>query len=73
MKRFEQEITASSQWLSAFGADPSGGMTRLLYSPEWVAAQKALKTAFETAGLTAHFDGIGNLSGQLKGSKYPAI
>ncbi|AJJ20646.1 MULTISPECIES: allantoate deiminase [Yersinia] len=71
MKRFEQEITASSQWLSAFGADPSGGMTRLLYSPEWVAAQKALKTAFETAGLTAHFDGIGNLSGQLKGSKYP--
>lgn len=71
MKNFQQEISETSGWLSKIGADPSGGMTRLLYTPEWVEAQRALKQAFETAGLATSFDAVGNLSGRLQGSKYP--
>ncbi|MBI6152249.1 allantoate deiminase [Serratia surfactantfaciens] len=71
MKDFQQEIRDISGWLSKIGADPSGGMTRLLYTPEWIEAQHALKNAFDTAGLSTHFDAVGNLFGRLEGSKYP--
>ncbi len=71
MKDFQQEIRDISGWLSKIGADPSGGMTRLLYTPEWIEAQYALKNAFEAAGLNTHFDAVGNLFGRLEGSKYP--
>ncbi|PVZ87286.1 allantoate amidohydrolase [Serratia sp. S1B] len=71
MKNFQQEINETSGWLSKIGADPSGGMTRLLYSKEWIDAQQALKQAFENAGLTVSYDAIGNLSGRLPGSMYP--
>ncbi len=30
---FRQAIEETLPWLSSFGADPAGGMTRLLYSP----------------------------------------
>ncbi len=33
---FRQTIEEALPWLSSFGADPAGGMTRLLYSPEWL-------------------------------------
>ncbi|MHA6497050.1 hypothetical protein ACX3VG_09140, partial [Escherichia coli] len=33
---FRQAIEETLPWLSSFGADPTGGMTRLLYSPEWL-------------------------------------
>ncbi|EPR1090666.1 allantoate deiminase [Serratia marcescens] len=71
MQDFQQEIRDISGWLSKIGADPSGGMTRLLYTPEWIEAQHALKNAFEAAGLRTHFDAVGNLFGRLEGSKYP--
>ncbi|MFC0226861.1 allantoate deiminase [Serratia aquatilis] len=71
MKDFRQEISETSGWLSKIGADPSGGMTRLLYTKEWLDAQQALKQAFEAVGLAASYDAIGNLSGRLQGSKYP--
>lgn len=71
MKNFEQDITEISSQLSRLGADPGGGMTRLLYTKEWLAAQQALKTTFEQAKLKTFYDAIGNLSGQLVGSKYP--
>ena len=31
---FRQAIEETLPWLSSFGADPTGGMTRLLYSPD---------------------------------------
>ena len=71
MKNFQQDIRETSGWLSQIGADPSGGMTRLLYTKEWVDAQQALKQAFDAAGLATSYDAIGNLSGRLQGSKYP--
>ncbi|MUV38273.1 Allantoate deiminase [Lentibacillus sp. JNUCC-1] len=66
-----EHVQEKLDWLGAFGKDPNGGVSRVLYSEEWVEAQNALKALFEDAGLTTHFDDIGNLFGQLKGSTYP--
>ncbi len=71
MINFTERFTDISKWLSAIGADPTGGMTRLLYSQEWIEAQNALKQKFIDHGLTASFDEVGNLFGRLEGSKYP--
>lgn len=43
MKDFQQEIRDISGWLSKIGADPSGGMTRLLYTPEWIEVCRILR------------------------------
>lgn len=40
---FRQTIEEALPRLSSFGADPAGGMTRLLYSPEWLETQQQLK------------------------------
>ncbi|STI21199.1 allantoate amidohydrolase [Escherichia coli] len=40
---FRQAIEETLPWLSSFGADPAGGMTRLLYSPEWLETQQQFK------------------------------
>lgn len=68
---FTQRFTDLSDWLSKIGADPTGGMTRLLYTQEWVDAQNALKQKFTENGFEASFDEIGNLFGRVEGSKYP--
>ncbi|MDI5788641.1 hypothetical protein PO124_10285 [Bacillus licheniformis] len=47
------------------------GITRLLYSPEWIAAVRELEATFKEEGLEVSFDDVGNLSGRLVGSKYP--
>ncbi|OFE42150.1 peptidase [Salmonella enterica subsp. enterica] len=36
-------------WLSSIGADPTGGMTRLLYSPEWLEHSSSLKSEWQKA------------------------
>lgn len=71
MHDFSRQIEESSAWLSQFGADPTGGMTRLLYTPEWVAAQQALKARLTGLGFITRFDAVGNLSARLEGSRYP--
>ncbi|MBI6189358.1 allantoate deiminase [Providencia rettgeri] len=71
MKDFTKEVKETSNWLSQHGAVENNGMTRLLYTQEWISAQRALKNAFESSGLYAYYDDIGNLFGQLKGRKYP--
>lgn len=71
MKDFSQEVQEISTWLSKHGAVENNGMTRLLYTQEWVNAQQSLQHAFEKSGLHAYYDDIGNLFGRLKGSKYP--
>ncbi|KAF1302550.1 allantoate deiminase [Enterococcus saccharolyticus] len=57
--------------LSAIGSDPTGGMTRLLYTDSWLEAQKFVETQLTNAGLTAAFDEVGNLFGRVEGTKYP--
>ncbi len=43
MKDFTKEVKETSNWLSQHGAVENNGMTRLLYTQEWVSAQRALK------------------------------
>lgn len=57
--------------LSNIGSDPTGGMTRLLYSDSWLEAQKYVQKQLEEEGLTTSFDEIGNLFGRVEGTKYP--
>ncbi|MCG7334755.1 allantoate deiminase [Sporosarcina sp. ACRSM] len=70
MKDLTSEVAHLVDWLGGFGKDPEGGVTRLLYTNEWVEAQKALEKQMQEDGLTTRFDEIGNLFGRLEGSKY---
>lgn len=58
-------------WLSNFGADPDGGITRLLYSSSWIRAQQALAERMKEAGLSVYYDDAGNLYGRLVGTEKP--
>ncbi|MFC5603813.1 allantoate deiminase [Sporosarcina koreensis] len=61
------ETAGRLDWLGEFGKDSEGGVSRLLYTKEWVEGQHALKEWMESEGLDARFDEIGNLYGTLKG------
>ncbi|GGJ96590.1 Zn-dependent hydrolase [Lentibacillus kapialis] len=58
-------------WLGQIGSDAEGGVSRLLYSKEWIEAQESLKKLFEDEGLNVQFDEVGNLFGRLEGTTYP--
>ena len=62
-----EETDSRLEWLAGYGKDPKGGVSRLLYTKEWVEGQNALKEWMESEGLEARFDDIGNLFGTLKG------
>lgn len=64
-------VQQHSDWLSEIGSDPTGGMTRLLYTDEWLKAQQSLQQKFIELGIQPRFDAIGNLHGRVEGSKYP--
>lgn len=70
VKDLTSEVAHLVDWLGEFGKDPEGGVTRLLYKPEWVEAQKALEELMQEEGLQTQYDDIGNLFGRLAGSKY---
>lgn len=59
------------KWLGKYGEDPDGGISRFLYTQEWIDAMEALKNLFTEQGLSAKYDDVGNLFGRLEGSKYP--
>ncbi|WP_340002182.1 allantoate deiminase [Oceanobacillus sp. FSL K6-0127] len=71
MTELSKELTDMLETLGSHGKDPAGGVSRFLYTEEWVAAQKYLEKEMLDEGLDVHFDEIGNLFGTLKGSKYP--
>lgn len=71
INHFRHAIEETLPWLSSFGADPSGGMTRLLYSPEWLETQQQFKKRMDVSGLETRFDEVGNLYGRLRGSESP--
>ncbi|MEH7392501.1 allantoate deiminase [Bacillus sp. JJ1503] len=70
MKDLTKEIAHLVDWLGEYGKDPKGGVTRLLYTKEWIEAQNALEMQLQEDGLTTRFDEVGNLFGRLEGSKY---
>lgn len=70
MQLTEELIVDMLQQLGSYGKDPEGGITRFLYSEEWVQAQQYLKEEMEKEGLATDFDAVGNLFGRLEGTKY---
>ncbi len=62
------DVEGTRDWLASFGVDEAGGVTRLLFTPEWLAAQRALKERFEQTGMIAEFDEVGNLVGSYPGT-----
>ncbi|MFP7299253.1 Zn-dependent hydrolase [Neobacillus niacini] len=68
MGQFPATLEEGIEWLASYGAEPDGGVTRTLYSPQWKEAQHALKGWMEEEGLAAYFDAIGNLFGRLSSS-----
>jgi len=67
----KEDIINIMDCISAFGQDASGGMSRLLYTEEWLACQNKLKDKFAQIGMTADFDEVGNLSGKITGTESP--
>ncbi len=63
-----ESAAALLEWLAAYGRSDSGGVTRLLYSPAWQAAQHALKDKMIEKGFEAYLDTVGNLFGRIKGT-----
>ncbi|WP_134698618.1 allantoate deiminase [Ammoniphilus sp. YIM 78166] len=61
----QNRIEEMVQWLAQFGADPEGGVTRLLYTSSWVEAQRALELKMKEMGLKTCYDEVGNLYGRL--------
>ncbi|GEL07757.1 hypothetical protein [Salisediminibacterium halotolerans] len=55
--------------LSAIGRTHNHGTTRLLYSESWMQAQEQLAAWFAESGLTVSYDDIGNLYGQIAGTR----
>lgn len=54
--------------LAAFGAVGETGVSRTVYSPEWVDATDYYAHACAEAGLEVHRDTVGNVWGRLRGS-----
>lgn len=71
MENLSNEIVDMLKTLGSNGSDSEGGISRFLYTEEWVAAQKYLEQEMKREELDVHFDEVGNLFGALKGSKYP--
>jgi allantoate deiminase len=71
LNHFRNAIAETLPWLSSFGADPTGGMTRLLYSREWLEAQQQFKKRMAESGFDTRFDEVGNLYGRLTGTQFP--
>lgn len=67
----EKVLKENIACLSNIGNDPTGGMTRLLYSDSWLAAQNCVKEKLEGIGMSASFDEVGNLFGRVEGTQYP--
>lgn len=62
------KVNETVEWLALYGKTKKNGVTRLLYSDDWLAAQKALEERMIEGGLSPYFDDVGNLYGRLSGS-----
>jgi allantoate deiminase len=61
-------IAADIDRLSHFGGWGETGVARLVYTPEWVAAQDQVATWMGEAGLRVERDAVGNVWGYLDGA-----
>lgn len=65
--RETSEIIELVEWLARFGKGEDHGVTRLLYTNEWVNAQHALQEKMDKQGFDTYFDAVGNLFGRIEG------
>lgn len=65
----EPQLDQLLSWLASFGKTKDSGVTRLLYSKEWLEAQLALQKLMESHGFQAYFDDTGNLFGRIEGTE----
>lgn len=66
-----QTIDDLLDWLSGISDAEGPGTTRLLYSPSWIEAQKALEDKFKKLGMDVEYDAVGNLFATIKGTEAP--
>ncbi|BBM63957.1 Zn-dependent hydrolase [Vibrio alfacsensis] len=71
MELIKEQVTSVSNEITKFGYTDGQGMTRLLYTSEWLSAQKKLLEIFEKNGLQVYSDDIGNAYGRLEGTEFP--
>ena len=62
-----RRVESAIQELSQYGAHGETGVARLVYSPEWVAAQDQVAAWMEESGLRVERDAVGNVWGYLDG------
>lgn len=67
----EKTVDQRLKDLSSIGSDPTGGMTRLLYTDSWKQAQEYVKKQMESIGMATQFDKVGNLFGRVEGTELP--
>lgn len=62
-----EKVKERIDWISQYSIDESGGLTRLLYSPEWKKTQELMRTEYESMGFVSQYDSVGNLYITLQG------
>lgn len=71
MENIGQEVESMLEWIADFAKDPTGGVTRLLYSKEWINTQQGLEERMKEFGFDkVYYDEVGNVFGRLEGSKF---
>ena len=55
--------------LARFGKDGETGVSRTVYSPPWVDAQRQVEAWMRDAGLKTRWDAVGNVWGRVEGSE----
>lgn len=70
LKILQQEIVNLIEMMGNTSFDESGGVTRLLYTDEWLKSQHELKKIMNNNGMNTYFDEVGNLYGRINGTKF---
>lgn len=63
-----QRLNDRLERLATFGQTARGGITRLTFTPEYMAAQNLVREWMEEAGLVPRVDAVGNLIGRREGT-----
>lgn len=66
----EIQIVDLLDWISQYGKDHKGGISRLLYTKEWIETQNSLLELLREKGFEAYQDEVGNTFGRLEGTTY---
>lgn len=62
-----EQVENMIEWLASHGKDERNGVSRLLYDPAWIAAQRAIEAKMNDLGLRVYYDDVGNLFGHATG------